>query len=139
MFSKSPPSRSGTTSEIPISLNLFLKAVAFFEEGLENRYARHARLAEMAHDWAERRGFTLFSEEGFASLTLTCINNGAKDGGRIVDVPRLQELVKEKGILIDGSYGKLKGTTFRLSNMGDETDSSMGDLYSALDWALERL
>jgi aspartate aminotransferase-like enzyme len=65
-------------------------------------------------------------EPGFESVTLTCVNNGAKPGGRIVDVPKLQALVKDQGFLIDGGYGKIKGTTFRLSNMGDETDESMG-------------
>ena len=37
------------------------------------------------------------------------INNGAKEGGTVVDVPKLQGMMKEKGILIDGGYGKLKG------------------------------
>ena len=47
--------------------------------------------------------------------------------------------MKEKGILIDGGYGKVKGKTFRLSNMGDETEETMGELYAALDWAIEQL
>ena len=54
-------------------------------------------------------------------MTLCCINNGARPGGRIVDVAKLQKLVKDQGFLIDGGYGKIKGTTFRISNMGDET------------------
>jgi aspartate aminotransferase-like enzyme len=52
------------------------------------------------------------------------VNNGAKPGGRTVDVAKLQKLVKERGFLIDGGYGKIKGTTFRISNMGDETEAS---------------
>ena len=111
----------------------------FHEEGLGNRYTRHTKLARMTRDWATGHGFTLFPEEGSESLTLTCVNNGAKDGGRVVDVPRLCELVGKKGFLIDGGYGKIKGTTFRLSNMGDETVETMGKLYSALDRALGEL
>jgi hypothetical protein len=42
-----------------------------------------------------------------------------------VDVPKLQKLVKDQGFLIDGGYGKIKGTTFRISNMGDETEATM--------------
>ena len=105
-------------------------------EGLEPRYRRHAKLAQMTRDWAARHGFTLFPEQGFASVTLTCINNGAKPGGRIVDVSKLQKLVKDQGFLIDGGYGKIKGTTFRISNMGDETEESMNRLFAALDQAL---
>ena len=51
------------------------------------------------------------------------MNNGAKPGGRAVDVAKLQKLVKDQGFLIDGGYGKIKGTTFRISNMGDETEA----------------
>jgi aspartate aminotransferase-like enzyme len=56
-----------------------------------------------------------------------------------VDVAKLQKLVKEQGFLIDGGYGKIKGTTFRISNMGDETEETMGQLYAALDAAMKKL
>jgi aspartate aminotransferase-like enzyme len=72
-------------------------------------------------------------------VTLTCVNNGAKPGGRTVDVAKLQKLVKDQGFLIDGGYGKIKGTTFRLSNMGDETEATMTTLYNALDAAMKQL
>jgi len=110
----------------------------FFAEGLENRYARHRKTNQMVRDWAAKHGFTLFPEKGFESLTLTCVNNGAKPGGRVVDVAKLQKLVKERGFLIDGGYGKIKGTTFRISNMGDETEVSMTPLIAALDEAIKQ-
>ncbi len=110
-----------------------------FAEGLEARYARHRRTNQMTRDWAARHGFVLFPEKGFESITLTCISNGARPGGKVVDVPKLQKLVKEQGFLIDGGYGKIKGTTFRISNMGDETEATMRQLYSALDSALKQL
>lgn len=108
-------------------------------EGLAARHARHLRLAQKTRAWAQGHGFNLFPEPGFESVTLTCVNNGAKPGGRVVDVPKLQKLVKDQGFLIDGGYGKIKGTTFRISNMGDETDTSMQQLYAALDLAMKQL
>jgi aspartate aminotransferase-like enzyme len=111
----------------------------FMAEGLENRYARHQKTNQMVHDWSAKHGFTLFPEKGFESVTLTCVNNGAKPGGRTVDVAKLQKLVKERGFLIDGGYGKIKGTTFRISNMGDETEASMTPLIAALDEAMKQL
>ena len=93
----------------------------------------------MTRYWAARQNFTLFPEPGFESLTLCCINNGAKPGGRTVDVAKLQQLVKDQGFLIDGGYGKIKGTTFRISNMGDETPATMNALFSALDKAMKQL
>ena len=110
-----------------------------FAEGLEARYARHLKLAQMTRGWAARHGFTLFPESGYESVTLTCVNNGARPGGRVVDAARLQKLVKDQGFLIDGGYGKIKGSTFRLSSMGDETEASMQNLYAALDQALQQM
>jgi len=90
-------------------------------------------------DWAARHGFTLFPEKNYESVTLTCVNNGARPGGRVVDAAKLQKLVKDLGFLIDGGYGKIKGTTFRISNMGDETVATMQQLYQALDSAMKQL
>ena len=109
----------------------------FFAEGLDARYARHSKTNALVHGWAAKHGFTLFPEKGFESVTLTCVNNGAKPGGRTTDVAKLQKLMKERGFLIDGGYGKIKGTTFRLSNMGDETEASINTLIGALDESMK--
>ena len=132
-------SMTPSTPSISHTYALSSKLDEFFAEGLENRYARHRKTNQMTRDWAAKHGFTLFPETGFESITLTCVNNGAKPGGRTVDVTKLQKLVKEQGFLIDGGYGKIKGTTFRLSNMGDETEATMNQLYAALDKAMAQL
>ncbi|MCP5524222.1 MAG: alanine--glyoxylate aminotransferase family protein [Verrucomicrobiales bacterium] len=111
----------------------------FFAEGLEARYARHLKTVKMTHDWAAKHGFTLFPDEGYASVTLTCVNNGAKPGGRVIDAQKLTDLTKKRGFLINAGYGKIKGTTFRISNMGDETEASMVELFSALDESMKEL
>ena len=115
------------------------KLEEFKAEGLEARYARHARTNDMLRDWARGHGFTLFPEPGYESRTLVCVNNGARPGGRTIDVAKFQKLVKEAGVLIDGGYGKIKGLTFRVSNMGDETPESIGALIAIMDGALARL
>ncbi|MBX3731954.1 MAG: alanine--glyoxylate aminotransferase family protein [Verrucomicrobiae bacterium] len=129
-----------STPSIPHVHALSSKLDEFFVEGLPARYARHRQTNQMLREWGARHGFTLFPETGFESLTLCCFNNGARPGaGRVVDVPRLQSLVKDQGFLMDGGYGKIKGTTFRISNMGDETPETMAPLISALDSAMSRL
>jgi aspartate aminotransferase-like enzyme len=132
-------SMTPSTPSISHTYALSSKLDEFFAEGLEARYARHKKTNQMTRDWASKHGFTLFPEKGYESMTLCCINNGAKPGGRTVDVAKLQKLVKEQGFLIDGGYGKIKGTTFRLSNMGDETPETMNALYAALDKAMAQL
>src|SRR5258708_39071530 len=111
----------------------------FFAEGLENRYARHKKTNQMTRDWAAKHGFNLFPEKGFESITLTCVSNGARPGGRTVDVAKLQKLPKDQGFLIDGGYGKIKGTTFPLSHLRNETQATLSPLYPVLDNAMKQL
>ncbi len=132
-------SMTPSTPSIPHIYALSSKLDDFFAEGLENRYARHKKTNQLTRDWAAKHGFNLFPEAGFESLTLTCISNGARPGGRVVDLVKLQKLVKDRGFLIDGGYGKIKGTTFRISNMGDETEATMNQLYAALDNSMKQL
>ena len=128
-----------STPSIPHVFALASKLEDFAAEGLEKRYARHQQTNQMTRDWAAKHGFTLFPEKGFESMTLCCVNNGAKPGGRIADVAKLQKLTKDQGFLIDGGYGKIKGTTFRISNMGDETPETMNTLFAALDQSMKQL
>ena len=132
-------SMTPSTPSIPHINALSSKLDDFFAEGLEARYARHSQTNQQLRDWASRQGFTLFPEAGFESKTLVCVNNGAKAGGRVVDVAKLQKGMKDRGVLIDGGYGKIKGTTFRISNMGDETPETMSTLFAALDDAMAKL
>jgi aspartate aminotransferase-like enzyme len=59
---------------------------------------------------------------------------------REIDVAQLvSTLKKDHKIAIDGGYGKLKGKTFRISNMGDETVASMTTVLKALDDVMTKL
>jgi aspartate aminotransferase-like enzyme len=100
-----------------------------FEEGLTNRYQRHNRTNQLVRDWVERAGFEIFAKPGFQSKTLTCVKNS-----RDVDVAKLvRDLRQKHHLVIDGGYGKLKGQTFRLSNMGDETEETLSHLLACLE------
>jgi aspartate aminotransferase-like enzyme len=100
-----------------------------FGEGLTARYQRHERTNQLVRDWVERAGFAVFAEEGFHSKTLTCVKNS-----REIDVAKLvRDLRQKHHLVIDGGYGKLKGQTFRLSNMGDETEETVSHLLACLD------
>ena len=99
-----------------------------FAEGLTNRFARHARTNALVHDWVRMRGFDFFAAEGHRAVTLTCVKNS-----RQIDVAKLVRDIREKHhLVIDGGYGKIKGQTFRLSNMGDETEETVSHLLGCL-------
>jgi aspartate aminotransferase-like enzyme len=100
-----------------------------FEEGLEARFDRHARTNALVHEWVRRAGFNFFAEEGFLSKTLTCVKNN-----RGIDVLKLaRDLRAKHHLVIDPGYGKIQGKTFRLSNMGDETEETVSHLLRCLD------
>ncbi len=108
---------------------------AIFTEGLQSRFDRHARLNAMVHSWVTKNGFEFFAPEGYRSKGLTCVANN-KD----IDVAAfIANLKNDHSLIIDGGYGKLKGKTFRISNMGDETDETITALIAALDDALSKL
>jgi aspartate aminotransferase-like enzyme len=100
-----------------------------FEEGLDARFARHAKTNALVHDWVKKAGFDFFAEEGFRSKTLTCVKNS-----RGIDIVDLARKLREKHhLVIDPGYGKLRGKTFRLSNMGDETENTVSGLLAHID------
>src|SRR5881392_784069 len=108
------------------------KLEEIFGETLPTRCARHARTNTLVHDWVRGRGLEFFAEENFRSFTLTCVKNN-----RGIDVAKLVRDLREKHhLVIDGGYGKIKGQTFRLSNMGDETEETVSHLLACLDGCL---
>jgi len=105
------------------------KLEEIFEEGVQTRFDRHAKTNALVHDWVRRTGFDFFAEEGFRAKTLTCVRNN-----RGIDVAKLVRDLRERHhLVIDGGYGKIKGQTFRLSNMGDETEETVSHLLTCLD------
>lgn len=121
-----------STPAIPHLYALRSKLDDIKAEGVAARHARHRRLNGQVRDWGLARGFALFPREGFGSVTLNCFVNNQN-----IDLPALNKVLKSKhGLVIDGGYGKLKGRTFRISNMGDETDETIAALLRSLDAAL---
>jgi aspartate aminotransferase-like enzyme len=118
-----------STPVIPLIYALENKLTEILAEGLDARYARHARLNGLVHAWVRRHGFEFLPPDGYRSKALTCVKNN-----KSIDVPAfVSGLKKNHSIAIDGGYGKIKGQTFRISNMGDETDASMQVVINALD------
>ena len=122
-----------STPAIPLIYALRSKLNEIAAEGIEARYERHRKLNAIVHGWVEERGFDFFATKGYRSLSLTCVKNT-----RGVDVVEwITRLRDRHRMVIDGGYGRLKGKTFRISNMGDETEDTIRGLLEALDDTLE--
>jgi aspartate aminotransferase-like enzyme len=89
----------------------------------------------MIHEWGAKHGFRLFAPEGHRSFALTCFATP-----ETLDLSGFIKALKTKyNFLINGGYGKVKGTTFRISNMGNETEATMQELINAMDDILKDL
>jgi aspartate aminotransferase-like enzyme len=118
-----------STPCISLFYGLQQRLVEIEAEGLDNRYERHRRLNDKVRQWGLAKGFSLLPSPEFATRGLNCFKND-----RNADLERLLKTLKSRHkLVIDGGYGKLKGKTFRISNMGEETDATISTLIAALD------
>jgi len=123
-----------STPAIPQIHGLKYTLDKIFEEGVEKRHQRHALLNGMVHDWVADKGFELLPEKAYSSKSLTCVRNNLN-----MDVSGfVKALREEKKLAIDGGYGKIKGETFRISNMGNENEASISHLLKNMDEILPR-
>lgn len=122
--------RNTTAATPAISLMRALKVELdhIFAEGLEARFARHHALAERTRQWAIGAGFTMLSEEGYHSPTVSNISNTLE-----INVGDLNKFLKERGMVISNGYGNLKNISFRIAHMGDVTAEDMDRLFANID------
>jgi aspartate aminotransferase-like enzyme len=122
--------QKGQTPSTPSISHLYaLKAAMdlMFAEGLDRRWARHARMAERCRAWARER-WALFAQPGYESVTLTCISNP-----RGLDLSAMSAHLLAQGIRIGGGYGKLKGATFRIAHMAERRPEELDKLLALID------
>ncbi|WP_319584277.1 aminotransferase class V-fold PLP-dependent enzyme [uncultured Pseudodesulfovibrio sp.] len=117
------------------------------EEGIENRFARHAAMRGQVEQWvAGIDGYEMFAAEGYRSPTLSTVRcpkgvtlaqlkNGVKEG------------LRDEGYLMDPGYGKMnaaleeagRGLVFRVGHMGDITPEMLAEYLDKLEVELKKL
>lgn len=97
------------------------------EEGLENSFARHARVAAHCRQRLEDMGLSLFVEKGaIPSPTVTAVNLPEH-----LTWKQLDTSLRQRGVVVGGNYGPLHEKVFRIGHMGSQADLSLVD--QALD------
>jgi len=97
-----------------------------FEEGLEERFSRHERMARRTAAWAANlaattgRHFDVLAPVGYRSPTVTAVSLPEDVSGTAI-VGGLAS----KGITIAPGYGKLKEQVIRIGHMGDHTEAEL--------------
>jgi len=100
-------------------------------EGLENRWARHTKMADIVRSWA-RKNFAMFAGEAFLSNTVSAVKNT-----RGINVADLNTELGKRGAMISNGYSKLKEQTFRIAHMGDITVDDIRWLLAQIDDILD--
>jgi len=97
-------------------------------EGLENRFARHASMAQRTQDWAAAHGMAPLAAAPYRSKTVSTIVNSKN-----IDISALNKFLLERGMRIANGYGDLKGKTFRIAHMGEILMSDVDMLLGYMD------
>jgi predicted phosphoserine aminotransferase len=121
-----------STPAIPHIYALNYQLDKMLEEGMDNRFERHKKMAEFTRGWAVNEGFELFPEKGYESDTLTCMKNN-----KGINVADTIKKVKEKGMEFGNGYRDIKEKTFRIAHMGDLTLDEVKELTEAISEALK--
>ena len=113
---------------LDVTLDLMLR------EGLDNIFARHARVAQTARSGAKALGLSLFPDERCASNTVTAVNAADR-----IDVSQLTKILREEyEVILAGGQEKLSGKIFRIGHLGLVYEKDIKVVLEALGKALPR-
>lgn len=102
------------------------------DEGLQQIWERHHRLGEYTRREVKRLGLELFSEEKYASDTVTAIR--VPDG---MDGQALRARLREEyGVVVGGGQAEMTGRILRVGHMGHVTQAGLEGAIEALGAAV---
>jgi aspartate aminotransferase-like enzyme len=110
-------------------------------EGLENRYNRYRRLAEMTGSWAKKLGFKLFpKEKDICSPTVTAVCTDPFDSDVIVEVLRQKDRIDLSAGHRDlkDRYGN-RVKLLRIPHMGNMQEEDLRELLGRIEAILREM
>jgi aspartate aminotransferase-like enzyme len=128
---------TASTPAVSLLYALQFQLDRFSREGLNERFARHERMAHRTAAWTASlaastgREFDVLAPSGYRSPTVTAIS--LPDGA---SGPAIVRHLAEKGITIATGYGKLKDSAIRIGHMGDHTEAELEVVLDAARAAL---
>ena len=123
------------TPAIPVAYALQEGLHMLEEEGLDNVYERHARLARATQAGLVALGFQLYAADGYRSNTVT---SALPPHG--LDVNALRKLLNDKyAVVIAGGQGKMNGKMVRVGHLGAIAEGDVVQVLWAMEQALEEL
>ncbi|NIO49865.1 MAG: aminotransferase class V-fold PLP-dependent enzyme [Candidatus Aminicenantes bacterium] len=104
------------------------------EEGMEERFLRHERVARAIRAALAELGFSFFTQEPFLADTLSVVKypEGVEDKS-------FRSTYYENGIVVTGGLGETAGKVFRMGHMGNLSESQVTFALDALERTLSTL
>lgn len=105
------------------------------EEGLQNVFDRHRKLALATQKGIEALGLSLFPKQEVSSYIITAVK--APDG---VDIEKVRKIMNVKyDIMVTGGQKHLKGKIFRIGHCGFVDGFDLIKTFAALEYALSEV
>jgi aspartate aminotransferase-like enzyme len=107
---------------LDVSLDMLLK------EGLDNIFARQARLGQATRDGVKSLGLSLFADEKYASNTVTAV---ATSNG--LDIKKMRQILREEHqVVLAGGQQSLDGKIFRIGHLGWVNEDDIKEVISKI-------
>lgn len=104
-------------------------------EGIENVFARHAKIAEMCRKGINTLGLQLFADESVASNTVTAVR--VPEG---VNASQLIGILRtEYDVVLAGGQSSLEGKIFRIGHLGYCSEQEIQSVLESLESALPKV
>ncbi|MCR3955628.1 MAG: alanine--glyoxylate aminotransferase family protein [Gudongella sp.] len=104
------------------------------EEGLEERYERHRKVAKAMRAALEAMGFSILADPSNRAVTLSCVlyPEGVEDS-------KFRTLLAEEGAQVAGGLGAYAGKMFRIGHMGNIDMLDLTGAITAIERTLYRM
>jgi serine---pyruvate transaminase len=126
--------QSAYTPAISLVLGLAQSLRMIREEGLENIFARHARLAEGARAAMKALGLKLYAPEAAANSVTAVLSPPGIDAQKVVKILR-----EKHRLTIAGGQDQAKGKIFRLAHLGFVNSFDLIAGVAAVEMTLKEL
>jgi len=123
------------TPAVSVVFGLSVALKMMLKDGIQNIFARQARIGQLTRDGIKALGLSIFADEKYASNTVTAV--AIPEG---VDAKKLRQLMQsEHGIVLAGGQQHLDGKIFRIGHLGLVTEEEIRELLAALKETLPKV
>ena len=117
------------TPNVSALYGLSLALDLMLDEGMENVFGRHAKIAQLTRDGVRELGLELLvADETYASNTVTAVKvPKGVDGKKFMSLMRTEE-----NVVLAGGQGKLSDDIFRIGHLGRVSKDDIDEVITAI-------